>query len=870
MRVIVAFLIAIVQTYGAVAEEGILVDDFQRPNSLYHGGEWESLTPGFWKLEGNSLRRQFDNTGSQARATGYPFAWKSRFGLTMPVSYDPSLPYGMIWHRDWRLTGDYRIRIELSIHGLPPDTQSQAPRRDHEKGFGLIGVSFGAQTLYESWHGGGSREDACLFAAWRDDGMFGIYSHSSDALVPLSSTAETSAAPMKAKSKAVIELAIHRLDTTSADITATLTVGENTATVTHRETTRTHLSDGYFGLVTRGLLDVAVDSVWIQPLENTRQPAPVNELLVAYPLGNTLTHKNGIWQCTFVCLFRGQGERAQIRIATDQLPEKTWGKVPVAGSAPIVRNGFRVNTAVVVATLPHDPSTTPLYYTVWKDGQDVTADPRDGYLGRKDYVGRLPQLKAPYTVCGLSCHILGHSPRFPQSARFQANWLHNQPSTKSFVSFEDFRFQTLLWEDDIWYLESVLFPASTADAYKIIELTIANPTSRWMMMRHWNVLNPGDHDYGMDDTKGPEQFAIRSSAGLGQDPEYLQRNFQIVQHLCRGTENPSPTDNPKMWRRWTMPNGDFSIVALDARLWRSSQDTRLWVSEGWGEKDAYPRTDPTRTLLGEEQFAWLSETIKTEPSPLILVTGLNALHTIWAGQKIDPETGLRWDQRDRLTADLAGWVQKGAERVIELFGSRSGIVSVYGDVHAAAILTNKEHRFLECTFGPISARNSRGLSEQFGRDMLDYDGREVEVHALFHSSFDTPDLKPLAGGNHYNFVEMTFEPGAADPHVTLAIRNLTDSPSSPARGGGSVAIAISEMGRPPQSRLPAAITLPDADVYVTTIDGRPVRALRSRADGSLPDVGFPDLRPGTKLLIHSHDGADVDAQLLTTVASTAE
>ena len=75
----------------------------------------------------------------------------------------------------------------------------------------------------------------------------------------------------------------------------------------------------------------------------------------------------------------------------------------------------------------------------------------------------------------------------------------------------------MVWEDDVWYMELVMYPPSTDDAYKIVALSICGPTSRWQMMRHWNVINPGDHDYGMDDVKGPEQIAIRKTDGLGKD-----------------------------------------------------------------------------------------------------------------------------------------------------------------------------------------------------------------------------------------------------------------------------------------------------------------------------------------------------------------
>ena len=35
-----------------------ILDSFNRPNSWYHGDMWESLNPGFWKIENKRLRRR--------------------------------------------------------------------------------------------------------------------------------------------------------------------------------------------------------------------------------------------------------------------------------------------------------------------------------------------------------------------------------------------------------------------------------------------------------------------------------------------------------------------------------------------------------------------------------------------------------------------------------------------------------------------------------------------------------------------------------------------------------------------------------------------------------------------------------------------
>ena len=98
--------IKLVEAHGfQVAQESsfLCVDDFQRPDSAYHGDGWESLNPGYWRIEDQALRRRLNNVGMQARATGYPFHWETMSRRPIQVDYDPSLPFGMLWRRDWKL-----------------------------------------------------------------------------------------------------------------------------------------------------------------------------------------------------------------------------------------------------------------------------------------------------------------------------------------------------------------------------------------------------------------------------------------------------------------------------------------------------------------------------------------------------------------------------------------------------------------------------------------------------------------------------------------------------------------------------------------------------------------------------------------------
>ena len=75
------------------------------PDSLCHGPGWETLNPGFWQIKDGLLRRRVRNYGDRARATGFPFHYETHQQKAMPVEYDPSLPPGVIYRKEWKLLG---------------------------------------------------------------------------------------------------------------------------------------------------------------------------------------------------------------------------------------------------------------------------------------------------------------------------------------------------------------------------------------------------------------------------------------------------------------------------------------------------------------------------------------------------------------------------------------------------------------------------------------------------------------------------------------------------------------------------------------------------------------------------------------------
>lgn len=861
---------------------------FPKIDSLVHPPEWESLNPGYWKVEGGRLRRRLTNVGDRARRTGFPFHYESK-GTVMETEYDPSLPSGILYRRDQYLDGKYTIEAQFTYHAEAPGAaEGDDPNwKMFQPGYGLMGIAIGSKSLLESYN----RVTNATQITWADNATVSIVDRARWKKGVGLQHANFSHKAIALESGDLVDLKIEVVpDGVAASVAVTLSRGADVIKWT-KKVPRIQ-TEGYVGVVGRGLIDFSVNSLSIDAESSRPLVVETSPCLACYPLGDTLARNDhNDWTVRFVGIFDRDGSEAAIRISDVENPVGGWASVPVAGKAPVISNDFRRNTSVIDAVLPKSPSESAMFYTVWKDGVDVTADSRigtdavgagTGLVGdvpaSGGYVGRLPMLAAPYKLCGLSCHAITSGLQQKTDVGYEIvgardKWqFRDQPTEGAYAHLEDYDFQVMVWEDDVWYMELVLYPPSTDDAYKIVTQSICGPTSRWQLMRHWNVINPGDHDYGMDDVKGPEQIAIRTQDGLGQDASYMRRNFQIVHHLITGEDMPDPQGNPKRWRAWKMPNRDFTFVILDSRLWRSSQNVDIWGEFGWQKfKGIYDRTDPTRSLLGEEQFGWLQEVLATDASRLICLTGINGLHTIWTGGNGDFESGkhpMKFSQRDRVTADYAGWVKAGADRVLELLGSRDGIVTVYGDVHNGSIMTNPEHRVIECSFGPIGRSGGRGVIPGFGPKMKDVDGRDVNIHCLYHKQYADANLSPHGDDEpfYWNFLEMEFDPRKSDPSISMKIRNLVDAPNETPRGGGDLQTTASYTGRVPSSRLPAIKTLPDAEVQILDLEGRPIRGTRTLSDGTVPVSGLIDVPPGETVLVVAHRGDQTDASQVTTEA----
>jgi hypothetical protein len=149
-----------------------IVDDFDRDDSLYRGDDWESLNPGYWQIEDGALRRRLTNYGDRARKTGFPFHYETHKQTAMPVDYDPSLPHGVIYRRDWQLTGNYAVLIFATVHEVSrkPEAGDDPAWKMFQPGDGQMGIAFGAKTQFDSYGVG----NKAWRAVWSNDGKLHI------------------------------------------------------------------------------------------------------------------------------------------------------------------------------------------------------------------------------------------------------------------------------------------------------------------------------------------------------------------------------------------------------------------------------------------------------------------------------------------------------------------------------------------------------------------------------------------------------------------------------------------------------------------------------------------------------------------------
>ncbi|MGI9241396.1 MAG: hypothetical protein ACR2RV_11385 [Verrucomicrobiales bacterium] len=326
---------------GQAAKQAVSAT-FAGADSLVVGPGWESLNPGYWQIRGGALRRRLKNYGDRARRTGFPYHYETHQGGKMPTEYDPSIPHGILWRRDWKLEGNYRLSLQGTVRGNVPEVpEGDRPEwKMYRPGYGMLGIAFGGKSLLEGY----GRDRQTSIIGWTDDGALSVIKE------PKQAKGKAAARPSSVEAFAMepgdpftLSIEVGGAGGGFATVTTTLKSGEESVTLVREKVPRQRL-EGYVGIAGRGLLDFEINQFSIEPGDN--QPLEIGhaDCCACYPLGDSLKNVGGDWRVKFVAVFASDGERAEVRVADSEQPAGGWEKVPAAGSAAIVDNAFRRNT----------------------------------------------------------------------------------------------------------------------------------------------------------------------------------------------------------------------------------------------------------------------------------------------------------------------------------------------------------------------------------------------------------------------------------------------------------------------------------------------------------------------------------------------
>ena len=131
----------------------------------------------------------------------------------------------------------------------------------------------------------GAHGKASWFAAWRDDGRFGIYEHGSETSI----SDERAVRPTDGK-KFTLTVEVSGSDSALANVTAELAIDGSVAVhrVEKNGVQRPRSTEGYVGAVGQGLLDFEITSFTVEPGENQSLAPKLNDCHCCYALGDTL------------------------------------------------------------------------------------------------------------------------------------------------------------------------------------------------------------------------------------------------------------------------------------------------------------------------------------------------------------------------------------------------------------------------------------------------------------------------------------------------------------------------------------------------------------------------------------------------------
>jgi alkaline phosphatase D len=214
-----------------------------------------------------------------------------------------------------------------------------------------------------------------------------------------------------------------------------------------------------------------------------------------------------------------------------------------------------------------------------------------------------------------------------------------------------------------------------------------------------------DHDYGANDG--------------GADYPKKEEAKQIFLEFFR-----EPKDSPR-WKHggvygsWVMgPAGRrVQVILLDTRYFRS----KLRLDEKWG--GYLPQTDPNATFLGEEQWRWFEEQLKTPAEVRLVVSSIQV--------EADEQPNEKWANIPAEKARLYKTLAK-ADGVIFISGDRHhGEISAV-DVGGGYTVYEVTSSGLNCPYEPAEEPNRFRVgeilwSDNFGMVRIDWDQRDPAI-----------------------------------------------------------------------------------------------------------------------------------------------
>jgi alkaline phosphatase D len=191
-----------------------------------------------------------------------------------------------------------------------------------------------------------------------------------------------------------------------------------------------------------------------------------------------------------------------------------------------------------------------------------------------------------------------------------------------------------------------------------------------------------DHDFGMNDAGGDYRFKEQSEALF----EYV---WDVKDERAQ---------RPGVYGAWTFGEAGkrVQIIMLDTRFFRSP--LKPTDEQGARGKERYlPDADPSKTMLGEAQWAWLESELKKPADLRLLVSSVQVM-----------SEGHGWEAWRMLPAE-----REKLYRVIENSGAKDLLI-LSGDRHSAALYERRDvvgYPLFEATSSSVNLPASKWRAE---------------------------------------------------------------------------------------------------------------------------------------------------------------